>query len=215
MKKSDFLSILEANLSGYPETSVEIVLNKYRNKFKDAESKGISEDDFITSLGDPYIIAQSCIKNMDIISEEITTSHQESFSEITDKTDISSVELPSMSVIQSMLSKFFKTIFSILGFIFFLIMSLPLFFVLLTLFLASILVSLSGVAIAGSVIFAPHLVNLPFKLPESAMFFGILGVVILGIIVFILGILMLKFNYGLMKKLGRKIGYPLNGKESD
>lgn len=211
MKKSDFLSILEANLAGYPNNTVETIINKYKNKFNDAETQGISEDSILKSIGDPYIIAQSYIKNMPIIINDDISSSTETYCNI--DSSVKTDDLPSVNDVQSFLSRFFKGIFSFLGFVFFLIISLPLFFILLTLFICSILLSISGIVIFFSSFLAPDFLREP-SFPINMSNLGMVGALNIGIILFIIGILFIKFNYKLIRALGRKVRGSHNNKKT-
>lgn len=211
MKKSDFLSILEANLSGYPNNTVETILNKYKNKFKEAEAQGISEDSILNSMGDPYIIAQSYIKNMPLIIKDDSSSSTETYCNM--DPSVKTEDLPSVNDVQSFLARFFKGIFSLLGFVFFLIISLPIFFILLSLFICSILLSVFGLVILFSSIFAPSFLS-QISSPINLSNLGMLGALNIGIVIFIIGILLIKFNYRLIRALGRKVRGSHNNKKT-
>lgn len=211
MKKSDFFSILAANLSEYPNNKVEIVINEYKNKFRDAEAQGLSEETILKSMGDPYIIAQNYIKNMPFIHEDKASSSKETYCNIdfSVKTD----NIPSVNDVQSFLVRFFRGIFGFLGFIFFLIMSLPLFFILLTLFMCSILLSILGVVICFSSFLAPGFLS-EIHFPVNLSNLSTLGALNAGLVAFIIGMLFVKLNYKLIKILGRKIRGSNNNKET-
>lgn len=211
MKKSDFLSILEANLSAYPNNTVEPILNKYKNKFKEAEMQGISEESMLNNIGDPYIIAQSYIKNMPLIIKDDISSSTETYCNI--DSSVKTEDLPSVNDVQSFLARFFKGIFSFLGFVFFLIISLPLFFILSSLFICSILLCIFGIVILFSSFLAPGFLS-QISSPINVSNLGMLGALNIGIVIFIVGILLIKFNYKLIKMLARKVRGPHNNKET-
>lgn len=211
MKKSDFFSILEANLSEYPDNKVEFIINEYKNKFRDAEAQGLSEDSILKNIGDPYIIARTYINDMPFIQQDEASSSKETYCNI--DSSMKADTLPSVNDVQSFLVRFFKGIFSFLAFIFFLIISLPLFFILLTLFICSILLSIFGVVIFFSSFLAPGLLS-EIYFPINLSHLNTIGALNVGVVTFIIGILSVKLNYKLIKVLGRKIRGSHNNKET-
>ena len=106
MKKSDFLSILEANLSEYPEEWVASIIEDYNNKFNSGQEAGITEAQLINSFGDPYLIAQRCKQEPHIPKKEEKKTIPEGYHNF--KNDIDTLELPSFNSVTSSISKFFS-----------------------------------------------------------------------------------------------------------
>ena len=62
MDKKEFLDILYNQLSGQmPEGNVAAHVQYYRNYIEDEQQKGRTEDEILTELGDPRLIARTLL----------------------------------------------------------------------------------------------------------------------------------------------------------
>lgn len=211
MKKDEFLIAIEANLSEYPEPWVEGIIEKYTIFFEKESSQGLTEDAIIEKLGDPYLVAQKC-KQDGYISPLKEDKEQDIKEKHNFKEENESIKLPDLNTIESSSKSFLQKVFRVLSFIVFLIISLPLFAFLLSLFTASLGVFMAGIVVSLGVFIAPSYIDIVNAIPRSSVTFGGLGTITLGITIAIGGILLLQLNVKVIKRLTKKISEPIADK---
>ncbi|MGM9972709.1 MAG: hypothetical protein ACI33K_01520 [Clostridiaceae bacterium] len=212
MKKDEFLIAIEANLSEYPEPWVEGIIKKYTMIFDKEISQGLTEDAVIEKLGDPFLVAQKC-KQEGYIPPLKEKPGQETNEKHSFKEETKNTKPPDLNTIESSSKSFLQKVFKALSFIVFLIIALPLFAFLLFLFAASLVVFLTGFVLSLGVFIAPSYIDIANSIPKSAITFGGLGTITLGIAIAIGGILLLKLNVRFIKDLTKKISEPIADKK--
>ncbi|WP_426350804.1 DUF1700 domain-containing protein [Alloiococcus sp. CFN-8] len=212
MKKDEFLIAIEANLSEYPESWVEGIIEKYTVIFDKEISQGLTEDAVVEKLGDPFLLAQKC-KQEGYIPPLKENIDQDNGNTNRFKEENDSIKLPDLNTIEHSSKTFLQKTFRLLTFVVFLILALPLFASLLFLFSVSLVVFLAGFIVSLGVFIAPSYIDVVNTIPKSIVTFGGLGTITLGITTAIGGILLLKLNVRFIKGLTKKISQPITDKK--